>query len=260
MRRANFRGILPAGFAALVLFVVPSAKSSPVDPTTVTLDLGTVGIGVNVNASILNLMQSSQLETYTYQQLLFGPDSSTVGMMLDSGLTVGEVLAQDLGPSNNGTLTYNFPFISGASGTYAQNGSPPFSSTNIGPGILQSLTATSVSGNVCTGFNNVGATISVDPTNPASTFATILGCDGITGLDPGFPTSTTTTVTLTLGSITANNTVTVIEGEDTTTTWQSSGQVGGVSAVPEPSSFWFDLAAIACVCLVGVRKRFLKAQ
>src|SRR5581483_11852273 len=106
MRRANFRGILPAGFAALVLFVVPSAKSSPVDPTTVTLDLGTVGIGVNVNASILNLMQSSQLETYTYQQLLFGPDSSTLGVLLDSGLTVGDVLAQDIGQPNNGTLTY----------------------------------------------------------------------------------------------------------------------------------------------------------
>ena len=113
-----------AGSALVTLFVAPSAKASPM--TTVTLDLGTVGYGTNVNALILNTAYMSQLETYTYQQLLFGPNTATLNMLLDSGLTVGQVLAQDLGQPNNGTLDYNFPFPYGASGTYEQTGSPPF--------------------------------------------------------------------------------------------------------------------------------------
>jgi hypothetical protein len=199
--------------------------------STTTVDLGTIGSGTNVNASIVNHDYANQIETYTYQQLLFL--GSNLGLVLDSGQTVAEVLAQDLGQANNGTLDYNFPFTYGASGSYSQNGSTtPNGSNNI------SITATSVSGHVYNGHNNVGATISVNPIDAASTYDNILGGRG-TQINNGFPTSTTTTVTLQLGTVsTAGQTITiggqqfatdtnveVIEGEDSTTTWTSTGSI-----------------------------------
>lgn len=266
MRPLGFRRIGLAGAAAVTLFVAPSAKASQITPsdlpggvhsegagtnggsggTTVTVDLGTVAYGVNVNASILN---SSHIETYTYEQLLFGgTDLSTV---LDSGLTIGEALAQDLGEMNPGTLTYDFLF-GGASGFYAQNGSPPFPPTSEFPGTV-SVTATSVSGHACPGANSVGATINIDPINAAETYSAVLGCEPFTNLNNGFPTSTATTVTLTLGTITSTGTgntvsVTVVNGEDTTTTWTSSGQLNaGAASVPEPWS-----VALVATGIVGL--------
>ena len=208
------------------------------------VDLGTVAEGTNVNATIFNSAFPSDTETYTYQQLVFL--GSNLDLVLDGGLTVAEVLAADLEPADNGTLTYNFPFTFGASGSYSQDGLPII---GVSPGTTLDFTATSQSGTVYTSFNNVGAVIGVDPTNAAGTYSAILGNTGH-GLVQGIPTSTTTTVTLTLGIIGD----TVYEGEDVTTTWEDSGQVSsaGLTATPEPSTFWFALAGL---CAVLVTRR-----
>jgi len=184
-------------------------------------------------------MQTSSTETYTYQQLLFlGPN---LNLMFDSGLTLADVLGLDLGASNDGTLIYNFPFTFGASGGYSQSGLPI---NGVSPGTTLDFTATSQSGTVYAGFNDVGATITVDPANAAATYSTILGNGGF-GIASGPPTSTTTSVTIEFGEIGS----TVYEGEDVTTTWQDSGQVSGIGlvATPEPSGVWFDLFGLAAV-------------
>jgi len=263
MRPIGLKRLGLAGAAAVVLFVAPSARGGSganggSGGSTVTIDLGTIGYGLNVNASIINAGASNQLETYTYQQLLFG--GNNLNMMLDSGLTVEQVLEQDIGLLNPGTLNYNFPFSLGASGSYQQNGPPPpFPPVSELPGNV-SLTATSVSGHICPGFNDIGATISVDPTNAGNTFATILGCDSFSNLSNGFPTSITTTVSYQLGTVTSNSggnvTVDVIQAEDSTTTWTSTGQANPGTATPEPSSASLAVVGlVAALCAVRIRKR-----
>ena len=184
-------------------------------------------------------------------------------MVLDSGFTVAQVLAQNLGLPNPGTLDYNFPFSLGAGGTYTQTGTPPFPPVSEIPGII-GLTATLLvpGSHVCSGFNNAGATINVDPTNAASIYETILGCDGFTTASNGFPVSSTSTIPLDLGTVTSTSessgnvitTVTVVEAEDTTTTWTTSAQVNGAS-VPEPASAWLAAAGFAGLWAILARRR-----
>ena|SRR5581483_2023363 len=259
------------GAVAITVFVAPSAKAGAIGTqgaganggsggSTGVLDLGTIVYAININASIFNSV-SNQPQTYTYNQLLQG--GNNLDMLLDSGFTVAQELTALGYAANPGILNYNFPFSGGASGSYTQSGpSPPFPPTSEFPGTV-SLTASAVSGNVCSGFNSIGATINVDPTNAASTYDTILGCAAFSNPNNGFPASTTTTVTVMLGTVTSSSAtsagdttnVTVIEGEAATTTWESSGTVNAAAATPEPSSAWLELAGIAGLCALRDRRR-----
>jgi len=225
--------------ATLFALIVSYGLIARLSARAAVVDLGTIAIGTNVNASVVNAEFSSQLETYTYQQLIF--QSPDLGLTLDSHLTVAEVLAQDLGSANGGTLDYNFPFTFGASGSYSQVGLPLI---GVSPGTMLDFTATSVSGQIYSGFNNVGATIGFDPTDAARTYSAILGGSGV-GLSDLPPTSSTTTVTLTLGLIGD----TVYEAEDSTTTWTSSGTVLNAvpTATPEPRLGWMSLVVFGAV-------------
>jgi hypothetical protein len=237
-------------FAAAVLLLVPSAKSN-----TVTVDLGVVAYSIGVNASIDYV--SGFTDTYTFQQLLFQSGPS-YNLLFDSGLSFAAVLAQDLGNANNGTLDYNFPFIAGASGSYFFTGSPvlpnPSNPTgNIGPGILDSFTVATQSGTVCSGFNNVGATTILDPSNPAATFQTILGCESLAPLSVPPEVPTITVVTLPpLGAITSGGTVTVYQGEFEDTEYTN---LPTAASAPEPSTAGFIILAIVGACATRRRKR-----
>jgi len=195
-----------------------------------TVDMGTVATTTGINASINNQDYSQDNETYTYQQLLF---LGNLGFTFDNGQTLGEVLAQDLGNANNGTLDYNFPFTYGASGSYTENGNAtPNGSNDI------SFTAQTQSGRVYDGSNNVGATISVNPTLAASTYDTILGGRG-TQINNNAPAPTTTVATIPLGTVTTTtNTVNIggsgfdvqtstvtYDGEVADTEWTVSGSI-----------------------------------
>jgi len=177
----------------------------------VTVDLGTVAVSIGINGSIMNTDFPTYTETYTYQQLLFkGP----LDMEFDSGQTLGEVLAQDFGNVNNGTLDYNFPFAFGASGGYTQNAvTEPFNTPD--PGVV-SFTAQTQSGKGCSGTNTV------------------------------------------LGTITNGDTTTVYIGEFTDYEWTVSGEVGPASAVPEPTSLSLEVAGIAALGWIRLRKRSRK--
>ena len=249
----RFKSLLPAAFATAVLYVVPGTKAA-----TVNIDLGTILYGTNVNASILNLTFPMDPQTYTYNSLIQGPNSSVLDMVLPNGKTVAQELTALGYGQNDGVLDYNFPFALGASGSYSQNGTPPFSpGTGVGPGLFQSLTAASVAGTVCTGSNSVGATISVDPTNATATYETILGCDSVGVASPGFPTSFTSTGTINLGTFLVGDTSYSYAGEETITTWEVSGEVNvaPVSPVPEPSSLWLAVAGLGPTCAARARKR-----
>ena len=248
MRPFGYRRILRAA-ATTILLAVPAVRADQV-----TVDLGIVAYSIGINASIMNTDYPSDSETYTYQQLIFeGP----LSMVIDgSGDTLAYVLAQDLGSANNGTLDYNFPFLSGASGSYAQT-SPPmaFDASDPDPGML-SLKATSVSGTQCSGTNTVGSTINVDPTYAATVYQTILGCDSLASPNNGIPTFTITTVELPpLGEITSDGTTTVYIGEVVDAEWTVDGVISGTLSVPEPSLVWLVGGGLAALGWTRVRKR-----
>jgi hypothetical protein len=218
-----------------------------------TVDLGTVAVSIGINASILNTDFPVDLETYTYQQLLFAPGLSVV---FDGGQTVYQALVQDDGNPSNGTLDYNFPFAFGASGSYAQNGSPPFPSSG-NPGTV-SFTATSQSGTACPGANSVGSTINLNPLSSAITFEAILGCDALGPPADNIPPETMTTTTVPLGTITSSGATTTYIGEEVDYEWTISGVVGAVSpasGVPEPASLGLEAAGIAALGWIRVRRR-----
>src|SRR5580658_2335672 len=100
MRPIGFRHLARAGVSAAILLIAPCASAG-------TVDLGTVAVTIGINASILNTDFPIDLETYTYQQLLFAPGLSTV---FDGGEGIYAALASALGNANPGTLDYNFPF------------------------------------------------------------------------------------------------------------------------------------------------------
>jgi hypothetical protein len=231
------------------LLVVPAAKAD-----MVTVDLGTVAVSIGINASIMNTDFPTYTETYTYQQLLFnGP----LDMQFDSGQTLAQVLAEDLGNANNGTLDYNFPFAFGASGSYTQNAvTEPFNTPD--PGVV-SFTAQTYSGTACSGTNTVGSIITLDPIYAGATYDTILSCDGLGNLNNAIPPYSSTTVTVPpLGTITKGDTTTVYIGEFTDYEWTVSGEVGPVSAVPEPASLSLEVAGIAALGWIRLRKRSRK--
>jgi hypothetical protein len=252
MRPIGYRCLAQAGLVAAILFSLPGAEANVVD-------LGVVAYNTGVNAAIL--FQSSINNTYTFQQLLFSP-SAPLNMVFDDGRTLAQVLADDLGPEDNGTLTYNFPFAGGASGVYTLSTppivpSPSDPNGNIGPGIFDSITAQTQSGVGCPGYNTPGSTIGVDPTNSAATFLTILGCESLGSAAASLPTSTTTNFALPpLGTVTDGSTVTVYEGEVIDTQWQAGGVVlSPQSTVPEPSTGGLIVTAIVCAGAIRLRKR-----
>jgi hypothetical protein len=234
MRPIGYRRILRAA-TTTILLAVPAARAGQV-----TVDLGTVGYTIGINASIMNTDFPADTETYTYQQLLFeGPLSMVVD---SSGDTLAFVLTEDLGTANNGTLDYNFPFAFGASGGYVQT-SPPT------PGIADpgtvTLQAETVSGHQCPGDNTVGSIIALDPTQAALVYAAILGCDGFAPITEN-ASYTATTVTLPpLGTVTNGDTTTTYIGEVTDYEWTLSAGDGAASATPEPSSLWLGASGLA---------------
>jgi hypothetical protein len=206
------------------------------------VDLGTVAVSTQLNATITDSNAVGSLLTYSYTQLRFVGGSQS--LTFDNNQTVSSVLANDLGAVDPGSLSYNFPSPFGASGTYSQL--TPNTSPNIG--VLLAFTVTSVSGHVYSGFNSVGAAIMFDPTNAAMTYSTILGNRSGIG-SGGAPIPSTTVTTLTLGRIGANTYI----GESADTTWQTTNQFTSTSPTPEPSTLW--LGAVALTGLNLWRKR-----
>ena len=68
----------------IAFLMVASAKADTV------VDLGTVALATNVNASIYNATYSSFGQTYTYNQLLQNPSNATDGIILDNGKTIDQ--------------------------------------------------------------------------------------------------------------------------------------------------------------------------
>lgn len=238
---------------AAVLFVVPSAKGA-----TMGVDLGTVVYATNVNAAIFDTSNPSGISVYTYNQILQGPDAATLGITLDNGNTVAQELSAQGYTENTGILQYNFAIPGGASGSYSQNGTPSFPPpSDIGPGLPVSMTSTTVSGTVCNGANSVGSTINPNPIYSAATIEAILGCEALGIPNEGFPTSSTSTAPISLGTITNGNTVEYITGEETVTNWVSSGIIHSQpsSATPEPASLWLAMAGAAAVFAISRRRR-----
>lgn len=215
------------------------------------IDLGTVAYGIDVNASIFDVSAPSQSNTYVFEQLLQNPDPSINGLVLDSGRTVGQELTALGYVQNPGELDYYFPDVP-TGGSYAWTGAAPsYPPSSELPGTI-ALIADLVTGNQCTGQNSVGSTIHVDPTEAASTFAAIAGCHGVLGISKGYPTSSTSTVPVLLGTIGGEQ----VEGEVVTTDWESSGQLRtGAAAAPEPSSLWLIAGSIAAICAFRTRSR-----
>jgi len=253
MRPIGYRRFAQAA-AAVIMLAVPAAKAGQV-----TVDLGLVAVSIGINASIGLSGFPSDTDTYTYQQLQF---LGNLSMEFDNTQTLGQVLAQDLGNANIGTLDYNFPFTSGASGSYAQNAlQPSFATGNMGS---IGFTAITQSGHVCSGSNSAGSSLTLDPLLPATTFETILGCEAFSGVNDGTEMETVTTLTLPpLGTITSAGTTTVYVGEFTDYEWISEGasiSPGGPPTVPEPSSLWLGgggLAALGWIRIRGGRRRRL---
>ena len=109
---------------------------------------------------------------------------------------------------------------------------------------------------MCTGSNNVGATINIDPTKPASTYEAILGCESFNGLNDGPTAPSSITVGYQLGTITNGNTVTVVEAELLATTWGPAGTANSVeSSAPEPSPFWLSVIGMSAICGIVIRTR-----
>ena len=205
-----------------------------------TIDLGVVALSTQLNATITDSLQPLVLQQYGYTQLVF--QGSNLGMVLDGGMTVAEVLANDLGSMDPGSLSYNFPISGfGASGSYTQtsSGEPP---------TVLTLVVTSVMGHTNPN-NQVGGQISVDLTKSASTYLTILNHAG--SASNGVASSNVTVTTLTLGTIGS----TTYQGENVGTTWQVNGSSNpaGPSSVPEPGTVWF--AAAGCTAVLFLRRR-----
>jgi hypothetical protein len=241
MRPFGYRRILRAA-ATTILLAVPVVKADQV-----TVDLGTVAYSIGISASIMNTDFPMDTETYAYQQLLFG---GPLGMVFDTGQTLGQVLANDLGNANSGTLDYNFPIAFGASGSYMQTSAPGTFDTP-DPGTVTLMDQT-MSGHACPGDNTVGSTITLDPTQPGIVYTTILGCDGL-GPFSGTSSEIITTVTQPLlGTITNGNTTTTYIGEVTDFEWAETAANGPASPTPEPSSLLLGATVIA---LLGWRLR-----
>jgi hypothetical protein len=241
MRPFGYRRILRAA-ATTILLAVPVVKADQV-----TVDLGTVAYTIGISASIMNTDFPMDTETYAYQQLLFeGP----LGMVFDTGQTLGQVLANDLGNANSGTLDYNFPVSFGASGSYVQT-SPPGTFDTPDPGTVNFMAET-MSGHACPGDNTVGSTITLDPTQPGIVYATILGCDGLSPFSESSSYATTTVTLPPLGTVTTGNTITTYIGEVTDFEWTGSAADGPASSTPEPSSL---LLGATIVGLLGWRLR-----
>lgn len=220
-------------------------------------DMGLAVYGINVDAEIVTPAAPSTPLTYVYNQMIFGGING-LDTIVRPGMSLGEVLAQELGPEDNGQLAYDFLLpAGGASGLYLQNGGiPPFptaATVPTSPGVVN-LTAQSVSGEVCNGSNSPGAAIQIDPTNALSAFEAILGCETFSGITEGPPQSSTSTVALNVGTTSYNGQTVGLYVEDTTTTW---GAIAGQfpATAPEPSSIWLILAAGCAFCSPFHRKR-----
>ena len=251
MKAPLFRCLGLTGLAAGILCIVPYTEAS-------TVDLGTVAYAVQVDGIIYNAAYPSEIQTYVYTQLLQLPNAAPglIVQGLNGPVTINEQLTALGYGENTGTLDYAFyPLTPGAgtAGEYMQNGSPSFPPSDIGPGILQSFTATMLeSGTPCPGYNNVGATIMVDPTNAIMTYDTILGCDALSTISNGIPGSTTFISGVSLGM---DSSGTSYEGALQTTLWEVEGSVMSGSSVPEPSSRWLIVAGMIAVCGLRICRR-----
>ncbi|MDA8170676.1 MAG: hypothetical protein M0Z48_02470 [Nitrospiraceae bacterium] len=130
---------------------------------------------IQINASIYNQYHpNTGSGTYTYNQLLFLGSYVNAQVTASNGnqTTVGEILANDLGPSNNGTLSFNFGSLFG-SGTLSEDPATQFSSQS-DPG--EDFTFTSFTpGLDDSGASPIGDIVGFNPLDPARTYNEILG-------------------------------------------------------------------------------------
>ena len=205
-----------------------------VKPVVTTVNLGTVAVGEQMDGDLENVQwPGSSVNacgtvsscSYEYNQLLF--EGSDQNLVFDSGQTLSQVLADDLGPSDRGTLTYNFVSgggLNGSSGSLSQNstiGDVDPTTRSAGDAGPRAFTDTACSG-FCTP-SPIGQQTTLDPLDTSSVFTALYdaGAIGSSGPNPvlrtfGFS-SSCTSVSLTFGKITseAGAFVTDYEGEAT---------------------------------------------
>ncbi len=220
---------------------------------TTSTDLGIVATSVQVNGTVYNSAQPSTTDSFTYNQLLFPANDLNI-QVTDSGgnqTTVGNILAYDLGPSNNGTFSYNFPPY--GSGTLAQISTGSFTSPS-DPALLFEVTSRSGPSAL-----PIGSFVNLNPLDPADVFNTLSG-PFAPPLSNGNPTASAMNLPpqISLGmavypvSIGGNVFETIdnsLYGEVQGTTWQEQGSVSGVVSTPEPCVLWIILAGTPLLLL-----------
>jgi hypothetical protein len=215
--------------------------------TASVVDLGLVAESLTVAGTLLGATLSGgtlggvTLGGYTLGGLTF------VGSHLNdliNGQTVSAILADILGPQNAGTVTFNVPGDTGASGNFLFNGG--YTVTNGGVTLSPlpvnaTLTSCTPSGPAALPGCQPGTQVPINPYDPAGFIANLeneqilrLG----SGLTDGVTLTTSLTATIPLGSLNG----VVIQGEEIAT------QVDAVAATPEPASW--SLAALGAA-MVG---------
>ena len=210
----NFRSSIPAlTLAGLFLFAMlaPKAKSDVVD-------LGVVGESMQINGYPFG--EANLIATYSYTSLeFFGDLNLVVNISKGQPQTLGEVLANDLGSLDIGSLSFNFPLGGSpahASGTLSQN---TFGLTLIGGDVTISPRPRPFT--LQTVFNSHGAVvgdqINLDPLDPAGLFIALQNAHvtGVFSPEPMNQSIVAKTVVTMLNLGTANGTTYVGESVDT---------------------------------------------
>jgi hypothetical protein len=215
--------------------------------TASVIDFGLVAESLTVAATIVgptiagNTIGGLTLGGYTLGGLTF------VGSHLNdliNGQTVSAILADILGPQNNGTATFNVLGDHGASGRFVFNGG--YTVTNGGVTLsplpvnatLTSCTPATPAGGLPGCLTIGGAPVPLNPYDPAGLItnlesAQILGLPF--GLSNGATVTSSITATIPLGSLNGVD----FQGEEIVT------QVDAFTATPEPASWSFAALGVA---------------
>jgi hypothetical protein len=237
--------VLPAISVGLLI----TARQTPAS----VIDFGVVAESLTVGATLYNTIGGATLAGntiggYTLSGLTF------VGSHLNdviNGFTVSQLLTQELGAENAGTIDFNFPGSLGAFGNLTLAGGYTLSNGNV------SLTPVPVTATLtaCTGGAvppppgcHDGNTVSVNPYDPAGV-VTNLKATEIIGVLVGFGadsgnTVTSQTFTVNLGTM----------GNDTYQAEEIKTSVTELAGTPEPASWSLDALGVALLGWLGLRR------
>jgi hypothetical protein len=217
------------------------------------VDLGVVSGSIQVNGTITGV-PSGFVETFSVYALVFGGPNLN---LVINGQTVSEILSEDLGAQDNGTLGFNFPDL-GLAGTSVANGNllDP-NNLSLVPLVPVQLKWTLTSFAGTPGFcppNCVGTqTSNLSVLDPAGLVTAMSNAGILLPPPPGAftdiaPLSESLTTTLNLGTMAG----TTYYAEAANTNWQASANFIPAS-VPEPASW--SLIALGAAAMARLRRR-----